>query len=171
MCLIIDNFPTKPPKILIYPNQHISGQYHHHIFDDYSIDENGKHFKKFCFDLLDNDFMSTSEENTGWNPSYTISCLLLQVQNFLSDHMPSYHLPNKTQIDQLMKSMDSYQRTFKIKDGKEEKTIVHTWKNPYPPIYSKKSDKNEEKNDENDENKKKEEQRIQIIKENLTCFM
>ena len=80
-----DSFPTKPPKILIFPGQAISGQYHHHIFEDYSKDENGMPFKKFCFDLLDNDFMNINEEHTGWNPSYTISCLLLQVQNFLSD--------------------------------------------------------------------------------------
>ena len=26
-----DNYPTKPPKILIFPNQTISGEYHHHI--------------------------------------------------------------------------------------------------------------------------------------------
>ena len=80
-----ENYPSKPPKILIYPGQAIDGQYHHHIFPDSSKDENNLHFKKFCFDLLENDFMSTSAENTGWNPSYSISSLLLQVQNFLSD--------------------------------------------------------------------------------------
>ena len=53
-----DNYPTKPPKILIYPDQAIDGQYHHHIFGDSSTDEKGHHFKKFCFDLLENDFMS-----------------------------------------------------------------------------------------------------------------
>ena len=53
-----DNYPTKPPKILIYPNQAISGEYHHHIFIDHLTDENGAHFKKFCFDLLENDFVS-----------------------------------------------------------------------------------------------------------------
>ena len=74
-----ENYPMKPPKILIYPCQAIDGQYHHHIFKDSLKDENDLHFKKFCFDLLDNDFMSTSEEHTGWNPSYTISSFLLQV--------------------------------------------------------------------------------------------
>ena len=44
-----DNYPTKPPKILIYPDQAIDGQYHHHIFQDSLTDENGHHFKKFCF--------------------------------------------------------------------------------------------------------------------------
>ena len=42
-----DNYPTKPPKILIYPNQAINGEYHHHIFRDNLTDENGAHFKKF----------------------------------------------------------------------------------------------------------------------------
>ena len=55
-----DSFPTKPPKILIYPRQAISGQYHHHIFEDNTKDENGAFFKKFCFDILDNDFMNTN---------------------------------------------------------------------------------------------------------------
>ena len=72
-------YPVKPPKILIFPNQQFDNSYHHHIF----YDKDG--FKKFCFDLLDNDFMNINEVNTGWNPSYTISSLLLQVQNFLSD--------------------------------------------------------------------------------------
>ena len=94
-----DNYPTKPPKILIYPNQAISGEYHHHIFKDNLTDENGAHFKKFCFDLLENDFMSTSVEHSGWNPSYSICSLLLQVQNFLCDpDMPESHLPNEEKI-------------------------------------------------------------------------
>ena len=163
-----DNFPTKPPKILIYPGQALDGQYHHHIFEDVSA-ENGRHFKKFCFDLLDNDFMSTSDENSGWNPSYTISCLLMQVQNFLCDpDMPVHHLPNKNKIEQLMKSMDYYKRTFLIKNDNGEQTIVHTWKNPYPEMYFK---KNDEKKEEKTENEKKEEQKMKLIKENLTCFM
>ena len=171
-----DNFPTKPPKILIYPGQAIDGQYHHHIFQDYSKDENGHCFKKFCFDLLDNDFMSTSVENSGWNPSYTISCLLLQVQNFLCDpDMPVNHLPSKDKINQLMNSMKNYKRSFKIiNDNNEEQTIVHTWKKPYPKMYFKKDDKknNEDnKNEDKNEQNKKEEQKMQIIKENLTCFM
>ena len=126
-----DNYPTKPPKILIYPNQTIDGQYHHHIFPDIMRDENGKNFKKFCFDLLDNDFMSTKEENTGWNPSYTISSLLLQVQNFIGDPDMKGHLPDKNEIEQLMKSMDNYQRCFTILNDKGEKEIItHTWSKP-----------------------------------------
>jgi len=166
-----DNYPSKPPKILIYPGQAIDGQYHHHIFPDYSKDENGLRFKKFCFDLLDNDFMSTTVERSGWNPSYSISSLLLQVQNFIGDpDLPKDHLPNKEKIDELMQSMNNYERTFKIEDEDGIKKIKHTWKKPFPEMYVKKQEKKEE-NKSIDINKKKEDVRIQQIKENLTCFM
>ena len=166
-----DNYPSKPPKILIYPGQAIDGQYHHHIFHDYSKDEKGLHFKKFCFDLLDNDFMSTSVERSGWNPSYSISSLLLQVQNFIGDpDLPKDHLPSKAKIEELMQSMNLYEREFKVYDGDNVKKVKHTWKNPYPEMYMKKREK-EEKNEILDINQKKEDLRIQQIKENLTCFM
>ena len=165
-----DNYPTKPPKILIYPNQALDGQYHHHIFPVSIMDESGKGFKKFCFDLLDNDFMSTKEENTGWNPSYDISSILLQVQNFLCE--PDMHeLPSKEKIDQLMDSMNNYQRNFRIiNDNGEEEIITHTWANPYPEMFfqKEKEDTNENKIDEKKDN---DYLRMQQIKENLTCFM
>ena len=167
-----DNYPTKPPKILIYPNQAIDGQYHHHIFPDIMRDENGKNFKKFCFDLLDNDFMSTKEENTGWNPSYTISSLLLQVQNFIGDPDMKGHLPDKNKIEQLMKSMDNYQRCFTILNDKGEKEIItHTWSKPYPEMYQKNDKENSGENNDNDKKENINDNRIQQIKENLTCFM
>ena len=171
-----DDYPSKPPKILIYPNQAIDGQYHHHIFIDSKEDENGNKFKKFCFDLLDNDFMSTKDENTGWNPSYTISSLLLQVQSFLCDPDMHGYIPNKNKIDQLMNSMKNYQREFEIINDKGENEIItHTWSNPYPEMYFKKeNEKNDEKKEENtqkDEKNEKEMIRIQQIKENLTCFL
>ena len=163
-----DNYPTKPPKILIFPNQGIDGQYHHHIFQDITKDENGKHFKKFCFDLLDNDFMSTSVEHSGWNPSYTICSLILQVQNFLCDpDMPESHFPNKEKISQLMKSMDTYQKIFYIKnDNNDTEKIIHTWEKPYPEIFFKKNEK-ENTNANKIENGK----RLEQINDNLTCFM
>ena len=166
-----DNYPSKPPKILIYPNQAIDGQYHHHIFPDSMKDENGKHFKKFCFDLLDNDFMSTKEENTGWNPSYTMSSLLVQVQNFISEPDMHGHLPDKNKIDQLMESMNYYQRNFTvINENGEQEVITHTWAKPYPEMYNKNEKENtEESNNQN--NKNKNDNRMQQIKENLTCFM
>ena len=71
-----DNYPIHPPKILIYPGQMMDNTYHHHIFKDNELDGEGKPFNKFCFDLLDNDFMPTSSQYTGWNPSYTISSFL-----------------------------------------------------------------------------------------------
>ena len=168
-----DNYPTKPPKILIYPNQAIDGQYHHHIFQDSLKDENGHNFKKFCFDLLDNDFMDISTEKTGWNPSYSISSLLLQVQNFIADPDMHGYIPNNNKIDQLMKSMDYYKKTFTVYDGDKTITKVHTWKEPYPEMYSKKNDKNNEKENDNDKIKKNEEneKRMKIIKDYLTCFM
>ena len=169
---IPDNYPLKPPKMLIYPNQALDGQYHHHIFLDNKKDENGKNFKKFCFDLLDNDFMSTKDEGTGWNPSYSISSILLQVQNFLCE--PDMHgkIPDKEKIKQLMDSMNNYQRSFKIIDEKgEEKTITHTWANPYPEIYLKKEKKEDGNLNKIEEGKEKDFLRIQQIKENLTCFM
>ena len=167
-----DEYPTKPPKILIYPNQALDGQYHHHIFPDYKMDENGKHFKKFCFDLLDNDFMNTNEENTGWNSSYDISSLLLQVQNFLCDPDMHGHIPNKEKIEQLMDSMNNYQRSFKIINDKgEEEIITHTWANPYPEMFFKKENENDINQNKIEEQKDKDFLRIQQIKENLTCFM
>ena len=167
-----DNYPTAPPKILIYPNQAIDGQYHHHIFPDSSQDEKGHHFKKFCFDLLENDFMSTKEENTGWNPSYTISSLLLQVQNFLCDPDMHGHIPPQNKIDELINSMDHYQRSFKIEnDNGEEEIITHTWNKPYPEMFIKKEKEDNTDNIKTEEEKDKNDLRMQQIKDNLTCFM
>ena len=168
-----ENYPLEPPKILIYPGQTIDGQYHHHIFIDSKKDENGLCFKKFCFDLLDNDFMSTSEEHTGWNPSYSISSLLLQVQNFLSDpDMPKDHLPSESKISELKKSMGSYKRTFNIES--ENGQIIkkeHTWKEPYPQMYFKKDENKKMDNIKEESNDKEYDNRLQKIKDNLTCFM
>jgi len=120
-------YPVKPPKILIFPNQSFDNSYHHHIFND------SEGFKKFCFDLLDNDFLNINEKNTGWNPSYSISSLLLQVQNFLSDpDFGPYHITSDYKIKYLFDSMKDYVKIFKNENGEE---IVHTWDNPYPPIF------------------------------------
>ena len=173
LLMFSDNYPTKPPKILIYPNQAINGQYHHHIFDDSTVDENNGHFKKFCIDLLDNDFMNTTDEKTGWNPSYSISSILLQVQNFIADPDMHGYIPDKYLIDQLMKSMDTYTRTFTITNEKGEKEQkIHTWKNPYPEMFLQPKEKNKEDIKEKESNDEEaEEQKLQQIKENLTCFM
>ena len=122
-----------------------------HIFEDLKRDENGNKFYKLCFDLLDNDFLSTKEEHSGWNPSYTISTLLLQIQNFLSNpDMSEISLPSKAKIEELMKSMENYERKFDVNNC--EKVIIHTWKNPYPEMYFK--NENKEKKDISKDKKK-----------------
>ena len=178
LLLFSDDYPSRPPKILIFPGQLFDEEYHHHIFTDFLKDENNLNYKKFCFDLLDNDFMSTSEEKTGWNPSYSISSILLQVQNFLSNpDFPENFLPDKNKIEKLMKSMENYQKLFIIKEENKIIKKIHTWQNPYPEMFF---DKNENKNITNEneniinENKIKNRENknnIQIIKDNLTCFM
>ena len=172
LLIFSDNYPTKPPKILIYPNQAICGNYHHHIFigGGYFGNEDYSRYKKFCFDLLDNDFMPTNEAKTGWNPSYSISSLLLQVQNFIADPDMGGHVPSKQLIQNLFDSMNTYTNTFNIKD-ENGKTIqkIHTWKNPYPEMYFKQKEKEKEKEDDIKEND--EENNLEQIKENLTCFM
>ena len=157
-----DSYPTKPPKILLFPGQNFNGQYHHHVFS------NGDGFYKFCFDLLDNDFMKTDEENTGWNPSYTISSLLIQVQNFLCDPDLHHEVP-KYLIDNFFKSMKSYERTFKDSEGN---IVIHTWEKPYPQIYFKPEEKieekkvEEEKEDNDDEDKDDNEDKEENKEEN-----
>ena len=169
-----DQYPIKPPRILIYPGQCFDNTYHHHIFQSEIKDEKNQYFNKFCFDLLDNDFLPTSSEaHTGWNPSYTISTLLLQVQTFLANpDFPNGYIPDKEKIDELFKSMDNYEKWFIIKNDNDEEIIkVHTWKNPYPEMYFKKNSDviviNKNINIiENEENNK-----LKVIKENLTCFI
>ena len=161
-----DNYPINPPKVLIYPGQLFDNLYHHHIFLDDKKDENGNIFKKICFDLLDNDFLSTKSENTGWNPSYTISTLLMQVQSFLSDpDLSENRMPKPHQIKKLMDSMENYKRIFKINDEKGEIIKIHSWKDPYPKMYFKVNEILGQNNGLmlHDKNK--------LIKENLTCYI
>ena len=121
-----DNYPIHPPKILIYPGQMMDNTYHHHIFKDSELDEQGNYFHKFCFDILDNDFLSTSNQYSGWNPSYTISSFLLQIQTFLSDpDMAKEHLPNETKIKELMESMDNYEKIFDVKNNKRKFNLFY----------------------------------------------
>ena len=162
-----DDYPIGPPKILIYPGQLFDNLYHRHIFiDENNKDEDGKCFKKLCLDLLDNDFMSTKSENTGWNPSYTISSLLMQVQIFLANpDMSETSMPKPYQIKELMESMNNYKRNFIIKNENEEIIKTHTWKDPYPKMFFK------EKEISNDTNNQISEEKNKLIKENLTCFL
>ena len=161
-----DNYPINPPKILIYPNQLFDNLYHHHVFLDDKKDEDGNIFKKLCFDLLDNDFLSINSEKTGWNPSYTISTLLMQVQSFLSDPDLSENImPKPHQIKELMDSMNNYKRIFKINDENGEIIKIHTWKDPYPKMYFKINEISNQIDDLISYDKNK------LIKENLTCYI
>ena len=159
-----EDYPIKPPKVQIYPNQAIDSSYHHHIFNDYS--SNG--FKKFCIDFLDNEFnMDTNAEHTGWNPAYTISTILLQVQNFIS--IPDMHHPPKPeQVKRLLYSMESYKRTFRVKEGDKIVDITHTWNDPYPKMYFSNEPKNEIKMEVDCDIDAR---RKEAIKENLTCYL
>lgn len=159
---IPEDYPIKPPKILIYPNQTIGSGYHHHIFGASSG------YKTFCIDFLDNEFhMDTNAEHTGWNPAYTISSILLQVQNFIGDP-DMHHLPDKAQIKRLMNSMNSYERDFMVKEQDKNVKIHHTWKDPYPKMYYSNEPKNEIKMDVYEE---RDSRTKETIKENLTCYL
>ena len=150
-----DSYPTKPPKILIFPGQNFDGHYHHHVFND----SNG--FFKFCFDLLENDFMKTDEEKTGWNPSYTISALLIQVQNFLCEPDLHHEIPQYL-IDKFFTSMKNYSREFIDADKKK---IIHTWENPYPKMFFRENEK-EKVEDKKEEDEKKEDEKEEENKDN-----
>ena len=87
-------------------------------------------------------------------------------------------------VDNLMNKMKDYKRSFKVIDDKGERTIVHTWANPYPPMFFKsKTNNNESSSNEihpetddiksngiqSDDNNNI--QKLQLIKENLSCYL
>lgn len=113
-------------------------------------------------ELLDNN--ANQYQISAWNPSYTISTLLLQIQNFLSESV--YGVDSLK--GRIMESMAQYHREFVTNDVKGE-TITHTWKNPYPRMHFMKDDINKVSNGLT--SKDSQVRRDQIIKENLTCFM
>ena len=163
-----DNYPTEPPKIVICPDQYIDNRFHHHIYPDHEL----VGYKGFCFDLLKNNYMSTNVEHSGWNPSYTISTILLQVQNFLSDpDLPKERLPNNEQIKKLMNSMENYKKKFVVNEENGKKVIIHTWKDPYPKMYFSYTKMGVEDENGAQKYKSENEKKMQIIKDNLTCYM
>ena len=118
-----ENFPIIPPKILIYPEQIING-FHHHIYaQNYYNGNVNEVYAGFCLDLLSN--YSLNEAHTGWNPSYSLSSLLLQIQNFIGDPDFNYD-PPQSMVNDLMSKMKNYKRSFKVIDDNGEKTIIHT---------------------------------------------
>ena len=166
-----EDYPTFPPKILIFPDQALDQNYHSHIYIDDKKDENNHHYKKLCINLQNNGLMDQSElkeEKTGWNVSYTISSLLLQIQYFLAN--PDKEIPNENLINQLMKSMDTYKRVFFIINEKGiRQQIIHTWANPFPKMYFKLKESLKKLPLEKFEEPK--EKNIKQIKNDLTCFM
>ena len=78
-----NNYLMKLSKILIYPCQVFDEQYHYHLFKDSLKDQKCLRFKKYSFNLLDNDFISIPKENIELNQSFSITSLLFKVQNFL----------------------------------------------------------------------------------------
>ena len=150
-----DSYPTLPPKVRIYPDQALNSS------NCYGIHTQEDGFKSISMELLDDNV--NSNQISAWNPSYTISTLLLQLQNYLTESVYGMNSLKET----LMKSMDSYQREFAINDGKG--TVKHTWKNPFPRMHFMKDDIEMITNELS--RKDASARRKQIIKENLTCFM
>ena len=161
-----DNYPINPPKILVFPGQNLESNYHHSI--DNTKDENGQNFTKFCFDLFDNYYDSTSEVYSGWNPSFSISSLLIQLQNYIGDPEIFFNY-DKNKLKELMKSMKLYKRKFIVKDGKGEIIKIHTWENPYPEIFFTKEDNKNKKEEINQKNN--DESNKNLLKENLACYL
>ena len=155
LLIFSDSYPFTMPNILIFPNQKIDEKYHKHISIDYITEkENDGYFKKFNSNL-----------NNLWKMGDTLKKFLIEVQNYLSDpHLPKNILPNKEQIEKLMKSMDNYKMTFSLNNNGEKIVKVHTWKNPYPEIYFNRNNiKNNEIKNENN--------KIDKIKENLNSHI
>ena len=70
-------YPLKPPRILNFPGQEFDGRFHKLLFNEYEKINGENHYKKFCFNLLENSLMNINEECNGWSPSYNISYILL----------------------------------------------------------------------------------------------
>ena len=128
-------FPILPPTVLIYPDQNI-------VF----------YLKFMCLsDIIYNDnYFYKFESESLWTSDCNLRILLLKIQNYLNDpYIDVEFYPNKAEIDKLMESMDSYRNFFIVNN----ELIEHTWKNPYPKIYSKNNkDKTLEFNIEDFEN-------------------
>lgn len=150
-----NTYPIEPPEMKLIPGQ-IDHTYHHHIYGT-----------EFCLNIFKNRYLPINEYGSGYNSSYTISSLLLQMQVFLSDpDFPSINdKPSKDQIKHLFDKMNKFRKEYTNEKGEQ---VTHTWKHPYPEMYfPTKIIMTEE---EEEQAKKKiiynEEQEI---KENLTC--
>ena len=155
-----DDYPINPPKILVFPKQNLeSTNYNKYFGIDDTKDENGENFKKFCFKF---------NYYSGWNPSISLSSLLVQIQNYIGDPEIFFNY-DKNKLKEAMKSMESYKRKFIIKDEKGEMIKIHTWETPYPEMFFIKEDNKNKINEINKKNKY--ENYKNELKENLTCFL
>jgi len=83
--------------------------------------------------------MSNQTEGTGWTPAYTLKCVLIQMQNFLSEH--DFYQQHSTA---LIKKLFDYNKQYTCQfENSEGEKILHTYEKPYPEIYTSK--KTEEK--------------------------
>ena len=128
---IPENYPTKAPKMIIAPGQDFNHDYHHHIFEDH---KHGGH--TICIDLLDHGFFGEAQK-TGWSPAYTLSTILMQMQIFFSKDYDLPKPPSSSDIEKLRKKLSSF--TSKIFTTSKD-FIVHSYENPFPPIYLKAKD-------------------------------
>ena len=143
-----NTFPKNPPKVLIFPNQFFSHEFHHHIFKEYQ-----QGYSMFCINLLENEFgMNVNAIGTGWSSAYTYRAISLQIQNLLTD--PDMVPPNKYRIEFLRNKIQDYTNNF-IVNGQN---YTHTFNNPFPPLGDK------------DEVIKKNEFEKYNIQERLTCY-
>ncbi|EAS03864.1 ubiquitin-conjugating enzyme (macronuclear) [Tetrahymena thermophila SB210] len=126
LLILPEQYPCKPPRMLILPGQPYDHSFHHHIYP-----ENDGYFK-FCIDLLDKAIMNSSAIGSGWSPGYTFCTLLMQIQNFLADpdFSPQENKNAFARAPQILKKVQSYSYTHKVGN----QTFVHSTSKPYPPL-------------------------------------
>ncbi|KAL4510765.1 hypothetical protein ABPG72_004919 [Tetrahymena utriculariae] len=126
LLILPEQYPCKPPRMLIFPGQPYDHSFHHHIYPE----DDG--YYKFCIDLLDKAFMNSSAIGSGWSPGYTFCTLLMQIQNFLAnpDFSPQENKNAFARAPQILKKVESFSYTHKVGN----QTFVHSTKKPYPPL-------------------------------------
>uniref|UniRef100_A0A6B2KY89 UBC core domain-containing protein n=1 Tax=Arcella intermedia TaxID=1963864 RepID=A0A6B2KY89_9EUKA len=105
-----DHYPISPPQVKL-----CTYLYHPNVFSSY-----------ICLDMLEKGSWASSEETsklyTGWSSAYTVSSILLQLQEFFSNNAYS-------SMGQSARSADSF-RTFKC-------TCGHSSSNIYPSLVQR----------------------------------
>ncbi|EAS03865.1 ubiquitin-conjugating enzyme (macronuclear) [Tetrahymena thermophila SB210] len=126
LLILPEQYPCKPPRMLIFPGQPYDHDFHHHIYP-----ENDGYYK-FCIDLLDKAYMDSDAIGSGWSPGYTFCTLLMQIQNFLADpdFSPEENEEAFARAPQILKKVESYSYTHQVGD----QTFVHSTQKPYPPL-------------------------------------